>query len=121
MSAVTYAGPAATCNCCRLAAKHAQYLQHGADQDRLAEMYSDQTHSKRVTCWCFDNRLKLLLLLAVALALPLDVHKICSMGLINEGWQDRAPNKSIVSESHVAIVTRKGNPKNIKSWDDLTR
>ncbi|KAL3130825.1 hypothetical protein ABBQ38_000160 [Trebouxia sp. C0009 RCD-2024] len=57
----------------------------------------------------------------VALALPLDVHKICDTGLIDKEWQERAPNKSVVCESHVAIVTRKGNPKNIKGWDDLTR
>jgi len=60
-------------------------------------------------------------LLAVALALPLDVHKICDTGLINKDWQERAPNKSVVCESHVAIVSRKGNPKNVKSWSDLTR
>ena len=58
---------------------------------------------------------------AVALALPLDVHKICETGLIDKDWQDRAPNRSVVCESHVAIVTRKGNPKNIKGWNDLTR
>ena len=57
----------------------------------------------------------------MALALPLDVEKINETGLIYDGWQDRAPNRSIVCESHVAIVTRKGNPKNIQSWDDLTR
>lgn len=58
---------------------------------------------------------------AVALALPLDVHKICETGLITQDWQERAPNKSVVCESHVAIVTRKGNPKSVKGWDDLTR
>lgn len=61
------------------------------------------------------------LLLVVALALPLDVHKICDTGLINKDWQECAPNKSVVCESHVAIVSRKGNPKNVKSWSDLTR
>ena len=62
-----------------------------------------------------------LCILAVALALPLDVQKICDTGLINKGWQERAPNKSIVCESHVAIVSRKGNPKNVQKWDDLVR
>ena len=57
----------------------------------------------------------------VALALPLDVIKICESGLIKPGWQQRAPNNSIVAESVVAIVTRKGNPKRVRSWDDLTR
>jgi hypothetical protein len=57
----------------------------------------------------------------VALALPLDVDKIREVGLINPGWQSRLPNNSVVAESVVALVTRKGNPKNIKGWDDLTR
>lgn len=43
-----------------------------------------------------------------------------------DGWrglcvQDRAPNKGVVAESVVALVTRKGNPKGVKDWDDLTR
>ena len=57
----------------------------------------------------------------VALALPLDVDKICEAGLIAPGWQQRFPNRSVVAESVVALVTRKGNPKNIRGWDDLTR
>ena len=57
----------------------------------------------------------------VALALPLDVDKICEAGLIRPGWQQRLPNNAIVAESVVALVTRKSNPKNIRGWDDLTR
>ena len=57
----------------------------------------------------------------VALALPLDVDKICEAGLIAPGWQQRLPNNAVVAESVVALVTRKGNPKNIRGWDDLTR
>ncbi len=57
----------------------------------------------------------------MALALPLDVDKIREAGLIHPGWQKRLPNNSVVAESVVAIVTRKGNPKNIKGWDDLIR
>ncbi len=57
----------------------------------------------------------------VALALPLDVDKICEAGLIRPGWQQRLPNNAVVAESVVALVTRKGNPKNIRGWDDLTR
>jgi ABC-type sulfate transport system substrate-binding protein len=57
----------------------------------------------------------------VALALPLDVDKICEAGLIAPGWQQRLPNNAVVAESVVALVTRKGNPKNIRGWNDLTR
>ena len=35
--------------------------------------------------------------------------------------QQRAPHHAVVAESVVAIVTRKGNPLNIRGWDDLTR
>ena len=36
-------------------------------------------------------------------------------------WQTRVPNNAVVAESVVAIVTRPGNPKNIRGWDDLIR
>ncbi len=36
------------------------------------------------------------------------------------GW-DSAPNKGIVSDSVVVIAVRKGNPKHICGWDDLTK
>ncbi|KAK9821298.1 hypothetical protein WJX81_003983 [Elliptochloris bilobata] len=57
----------------------------------------------------------------VALALPLDIMKIAEAGLINADWQKRVPNNAVVAESVVAIVTRHGNPKNIRGWDDLIR
>lgn len=57
----------------------------------------------------------------VHLALALDTKKIEKAGLIQPGWEQEAPNNSIVSKSVAAIVTREGNPKNIKTWEDLTR
>lgn len=57
----------------------------------------------------------------VALALALDTQKIEKAGLIQSGWEKELPNDSIVSKSVIALVTREGNPKNIKSWQDLTR
>lgn len=48
-----------------------------------------------------------------ALALPLDVLKIEEAGLVRPGWQRAFPNGSVVVESVVSIVVRKGNPKNI--------
>ncbi len=42
-------------------------------------------------------------------------------GLIRPDWEAQFPNKSIVVESVVSIVVRKGNPLNIQGWDDLTR
>ncbi|GFR43164.1 hypothetical protein Agub_g4213 [Astrephomene gubernaculifera] len=57
----------------------------------------------------------------VALALPLDLDKIVAAGLIAPDWRARYPCKSIVCETTVAFVVRPGNPKNIRTWDDLTR
>ncbi|MBE9224488.1 sulfate ABC transporter substrate-binding protein [Phormidium sp. LEGE 05292] len=55
----------------------------------------------------------------VALALELDTQKIEQAGLIQPGWQSEAPNNSIVTKSVAALVTREGNPKGIKGWQEL--
>src|SRR5919199_640332 len=57
----------------------------------------------------------------VHLALALDTKKIEKAGLIQPGWETKAPNDAIVSKSVAAIVTREGNPKNIKNWADLAK
>ncbi|ABA24312.1 Thiosulphate-binding protein [Trichormus variabilis ATCC 29413] len=57
----------------------------------------------------------------VALALALDTKKIEQAGLIKPGWEQEAPNNSIVTRSVVALETREGNPKNIKTWNDLAK
>ncbi|GAA6623975.1 sulfate ABC transporter substrate-binding protein [Scytonema sp. NUACC26] len=55
----------------------------------------------------------------VHLSLAPDVQKIERAGLIQPGWEKEFRNNSIVSKSVVAIVTRQGNPKGIKTWEDL--
>ena len=57
----------------------------------------------------------------VHLALALDTKKIEKAGLIQPGWEQDAPNEAIVSKSVGAIVTREGNPKNIKTREDLAK
>lgn len=57
----------------------------------------------------------------VALALALDTKKIEKAGLIQPGWETEAPNNAIVHKSVAALVTREGNPKGIKGWQDLTK
>ena len=57
----------------------------------------------------------------VALALALDTKKIEQAGLIKPGWEKKAPNNSIVTHSVVALETRNGNPKKIKTWNDLVK
>jgi sulfate transport system substrate-binding protein len=55
----------------------------------------------------------------VGLALEGDVVKLEEQGLINQGWQKKLPNNSIITNSVVAIFTRPGNPKKINTWVDL--
>lgn len=57
----------------------------------------------------------------VHLSLALDIDKLVQTGFIQPGWEKEAPNNAIVTQSVVAIATREGNPKNIKTWSDLAR
>lgn len=57
----------------------------------------------------------------VHLALASDISKIEQAGLIQPGWEKEAPNEAIVSKSVATIITREGNPKQIKSWEDLSK
>lgn len=49
-----------------------------------------------------------------------DVTRLVDAGLVDGAWDD-GPTKGIVSSSIVVLAVRKGNPKNIKDWDDLIR
>jgi sulfate transport system substrate-binding protein len=57
----------------------------------------------------------------VTLALAADVDAIAKAGLLPENWQSRLPSNSAPYQSTLAFLVRKGNPKNIKDWDDLIR
>jgi sulfate transport system substrate-binding protein len=57
----------------------------------------------------------------VHLALALDTQKIEKAGLIEPGWEQEVPNNAVVSRSVAALITRPGNPKNIKTWADLEK
>lgn len=51
-----------------------------------------------------------------------DVQILHDQGkLIAGDWQSRLPNSSSPYYSTTAFLVRKGNPKQIKSWDDLVR
>jgi len=54
----------------------------------------------------------------VALSLEPDVTRLVKAGLVESGWAN-TPHKGLVSTSLVSFIVRKGNPKNISSWDDL--
>jgi sulfate/thiosulfate transport system substrate-binding protein len=57
----------------------------------------------------------------VALSLALDINKIQQAGMIAEGWEKRLPNRSIVTQSVVTLVTTPENPQGIKTWQDLAK
>lgn len=57
----------------------------------------------------------------VHLALGSDVNKLAKASLIAADWNQKLPNQGIVARSVVAIITRAGNPKHIKSFADLAR
>jgi ABC-type sulfate transport system substrate-binding protein len=57
----------------------------------------------------------------VTLALDWDVSAIERAGLIRQGWRDRLPDNAAPYTSTIAFLVRKGNPKGIKDWSDLTR
>jgi sulfate/thiosulfate-binding protein len=58
----------------------------------------------------------------VTLALAYDVDALWEKGkLIPQDWQKRLPNNSAPYTSTIVLIVRKGNPKQIKDWDDLVR
>jgi sulfate/thiosulfate transport system substrate-binding protein len=57
----------------------------------------------------------------VTLALWLDTDALREKGLIQPGWEERLPNRSLPYHSTIVFVVRKGNPKNVHDWPDLLR
>jgi len=57
----------------------------------------------------------------VTLALAYDIDAIADRGLIAQDWQARLPDNSSPYTSTIVFLVRKGNPKQIKDWDDLVK
>ena len=57
----------------------------------------------------------------VTLALANDIDEIVKSGQIQPGWQKEFPYNSAPYTSTIVFMVRKGNPKNIKDWSDLTK
>ncbi len=58
----------------------------------------------------------------VTLALAYDIDAIAEKGKqLPSTWQDRFPFNSAPYTSTIVFLVRKGNPKNIHDWDDLTK
>jgi sulfate/thiosulfate transport system substrate-binding protein len=56
----------------------------------------------------------------VALSLEPDVTKLVKAGLVDKGW-NRDHYHGFVTDSIVVFEVRKGNPKHIRTWDDLVK
>lgn len=58
----------------------------------------------------------------VTLALAGDIDPLAKIGkLLPENWISRLPENSAPYTSTIVFLVRKGNPKNIKDWDDLVK
>jgi sulfate/thiosulfate transport system substrate-binding protein len=57
----------------------------------------------------------------VSFSIEPDVERLVEAGLVNKGWKSETSTKGLVSKSIVSFIVRKGNPRNIKTWGDLTK
>jgi sulfate transport system substrate-binding protein len=57
----------------------------------------------------------------VTIASVIDTDAISKAGLIDAGWVDRLPHRSLPYYSTIVFVVRKGNPKGIRDWPDLVK
>jgi len=57
----------------------------------------------------------------VTLALASDIDAIAARGAIKPDWQNKFTLNSSPYTSTIVFLVRKGNPKNIKDWDDLVK
>jgi sulfate/thiosulfate-binding protein len=57
----------------------------------------------------------------VTLASVIDVDAISESGLIEHGWVNELPQRSLPYYSTIVFVVRRGNPKGIRDWPDLVK
>ena len=57
----------------------------------------------------------------VTLALAGDIDAIAEKGVLAKDWQSRLPDNACPYTSTIVFLVRKGNPKAIRDWADLTR
>src|SRR5215211_2624924 len=56
----------------------------------------------------------------VSFSLEPDMTRLVDAGLVADDWAS-TPTKGLVTTSVVSFIVRKGNPKNIRTWDDLLK
>jgi sulfate transport system substrate-binding protein len=57
----------------------------------------------------------------VNFSLESDVTRLVDAKLVSPDWKEQTGNDGIVADSVVVLVVRKGNPKNIHTWEDLIK
>ena len=58
----------------------------------------------------------------LTLALAYDIDEVAAKaGLLGADWQKKLPHNSAPFTSTIVFLVRKGNPKQIKNWDDLVK
>lgn len=50
-----------------------------------------------------------------------DIEFLADRGVVAKDWQKRFPDNAAPTTSTMLFLVRKGNPKGIKDWDDLTK
>ena len=56
----------------------------------------------------------------VTFSLAPDMDRLVKDGLVSKDWAS-TPTQGLVSRSVVSLIVRKGNPKHIRTWDDLLK
>ena len=57
----------------------------------------------------------------VHFSISTDVDRLIDAKLVDRNWATKNPSGSVPSKSVVVFVLRNGNPKKIKTWDDLVK
>ena len=90
-----------------------QWKQRTGQEIRIRSSYGASGAQARAIIGGFDADV-------TALSVEGDVDQIVKAGLISHDWR-KAADRGNVSASVVAFGVRKGNPKSIKTWEDLTK
>lgn len=87
--------------------------QHGGQEVEFRESYLGSGAQARAITSGFEADV-------AALSLEPDIEKIREAGLIKHDWK-AGESGGMITRSIVVIGVRKGNPKQIKDWDDLAK
>jgi sulfate transport system substrate-binding protein len=88
------------------------HTPQGKDVQFTSSFAASETQSKAVVAGLPAD--------VVNFSVSTDVERLVQAGLVSKGWDGNAYH-GIVSKSVVVFVLRNGNPKHIRTWDDLVK